>query len=177
MQTYGQRSIKYLEDREVRKLISKSANPLLLEFVYYLGLRRGEVSLIRRSDVTEHGVVVTVLKSGRKGGERERYLMPLEGDLRRRILELKLSHQHEYLFPGYKGKGLTGDAIENIWRKVCPDHGPHVLRHSRAMAMSQAGYSLEECQAWLRHTSINSTQVYYHITASRLKDIAKAMAK
>lgn len=175
--TFGSQRIKYLTDKEVRRHIAKSANPLLFEFIYYLGLRRGEVGLIRRDDVESRGVWVTVLKSARKGGDRERYFMPLEGGLKRRILELKMSHSHDYLFPGYNGTGITGGAIAKMWNKVCKSAGVHCLRHSRAVRLYEAGYSAEEAMTWLRHKSIASTLVYYKVTGSRMKSIAQAMAR
>jgi integrase len=169
---YGQRPFRYLEDKEVRRLIAKSPNPLVLEFVYWFGLRRGEVGLVRRSDVEPNGVWITALKRRKDF----RQFMPLEGPLKFKVFEHLLSHQSEYLFPGYSGRGLSGNAVSAIWHKVSPC-GVHILRHSRGQWFSDNGFPIEEASWWLRHSTLKSTECYYSISATRAAKIAKAMAR
>lgn len=170
--TFGESPFKWLPDAEVKRLIAKSRFPLLLETVYFYGLRRSEVGLIKREDVTADGIWIHALK--RRGDFKQ--FMPLLPPLKGKILKHLMGHCHSYLFPGYKGNGISGEAVAFIWRQVAPGVGAHCLRRSRAMWFSENGRSREDCQWWLRQADINSTEPYYTISATRAKSIAIAMA-
>jgi len=78
------------------------------------------------------------------------------------------------LFPTRTGRRLSRDAIA---RRVdvhvatategCPSLAakqitPHVLRHTAAMALLQAGVDVSVIALWLGHEDIRSTQAYLH---------------
>ncbi|RJO62636.1 MAG: site-specific integrase [Dehalococcoidia bacterium] len=171
--TYGERRLRWLPEVEVRQIIARSANPLLLDTVFFYGLRRSEVGLIKRSDVERDGIWITALKRRKPF----RQFMPLVEPLKSKLLKYLMSHGHEYLFPGYSGHGVSGEMVAKIWRDAAPKGvSAHVLRHSRAMAFSEKGMPIEDCSYWLRHSSIKSTECYYKISATRAKNIALAMA-
>jgi integrase len=165
---YGRKAIRYLPDNEIRALIKRSSQPLLLEVMYFYGLRRAEVGLIKSTDVESDGIWITALK--RRGNYRQ--FMPFSDELKNKIQSHLASHNSEYLFPGYNGKGISGTGVAAIWKQVCPELSAHGLRHARAMWFSENGLPIEECSWWLRHSSISSTQVYYSISATRAKKIA-----
>ncbi len=170
--TFGEKRIKWLPDAEVRRLIAMSDQSVLLGVVYFYGLRRGEVGLIRREDVESQGIWIHALK--RKGDFKQ--FMPLENPLKARVFEHLLSHNKPYLFPGYRGKGISGGAVAATWRRVAPGTGVHCLRHSRCMWFSENDMPIESASYWLRHASLKSTESYYKISATRAKLIAQAMA-
>jgi site-specific recombinase XerD len=78
------------------------------------------------------------------------------------------------LFPTRTGRRLSRDAVEqrvNVHAKVatvnCPSLAikqlhPHVLRHSCAMSLLQAGVDTTVIALWLGHADIRSTQPYLH---------------
>lgn len=80
----------------------------------------------------------------------------------------------EPLFPTRTGRRLSTDAVERLVRKHattaatrCPsirvEHlHPHVLRHSCAMALLQAGVDTAVIALWLGHADIRSTNIYLH---------------
>ena len=53
---------------------------------------------------------------------------------------------------------------------------PHVLRHSAAMALLQAGVDVSVIALWLGHESVSTTQVYLHAHLA-LKEAALAKVK
>jgi site-specific recombinase XerD len=78
------------------------------------------------------------------------------------------------LFPTRQGTPLTRDAIEHLLAKYvtiatasCPSLKTkrvtaHVLRHSTAMQLLQAGVDSSVIALWLGHESTQSTQIYLH---------------
>ena len=78
------------------------------------------------------------------------------------------------LFPTRTGRRLSRDAVERRVRthaataaQTCPSlparrvH-PHVLRHSCAMSLLQAGVDTSVIALWLGHAGVRSTDAYFH---------------
>lgn len=78
------------------------------------------------------------------------------------------------LFPSRRGSRLSRDAVEFLLAKYvasakerCPSLRPknvtaHVLRHTAAMLLRQAGVDTTAIALWLGHESLKSTQIYLH---------------
>jgi integrase/recombinase XerD len=78
------------------------------------------------------------------------------------------------LFPNIRGGRLSSDAVQYmltkyvaIARTLCPSLkqkqvSPHVLRHTAAMELLQAGVDCSVIALWLGHESVETTQVYLH---------------
>ncbi|MGH2843624.1 MAG: tyrosine-type recombinase/integrase [Solirubrobacteraceae bacterium] len=89
------------------------------------------------------------------------------------------------LFPTRRGKRLSRDAVEDLLAKHiataaagCPsltrkNVTPHVLRHTTAMQLLDAGNDITVIALWLGHESIQSTQTYLHASL-KLKEQALA---
>lgn len=82
------------------------------------------------------------------------------------------------VFPSARGTVLSLDALAKIVSKhaataaaTCPSIAekrvtPHVLRHTAAMQLRQAGVDLSVIALWLGHESIETTQMYLHADLS-----------
>ena len=82
------------------------------------------------------------------------------------------------LFPSRKGGALSRDAVERLVAKYaasaacrCPSLrnktvSPHVLRHTSAMRLLEAGVDRSVIALWLGHESIETTEMYLHADLS-----------
>ena len=80
----------------------------------------------------------------------------------------------DVLFPSNRGGRLSGDAIQWLISKhaataarQCPSIKtkhitPHVLRHTCAMTLLQAGIDTSVIALWLGHEGVQTTQIYLH---------------
>lgn len=96
------------------------------------------------------------------------------------------AHPGGPLFPTRRGSGVSRDAIEHRLAhytakasNACPSlHGKvvtaHVLRHTTAMRLLHAGVDTSLIALWLRHVSVETTQIYLHADMT-LKE--KALAR
>ena len=78
----------------------------------------------------------------------------------------------ETVFPNARGRVLSGDGVRYILAKHigtasrgCPsllrkNVTPHVLRHTTAMELLQAGVDRAVIALWLGHESVETTQIY-----------------
>ena len=87
--------------------------------------------------------------------------------------------------PTCTGGRLSADSVQSLLAKYvrvaserCPSLAskqvsPHVLRHSAAMELLQAGVDCSVIEPWLGHESIETTQTYLHAHLA-LKEAALA---
>lgn len=135
------------------------------------GLRLAELTGLRRQDVAlgpcGH---VQCLGKGRK--ERG---TPLT-DSASRVLGCWMKElgpsETAFLFPSRSGGRMSADAVQDlvakhvvVARKTCPSLErkrvtPHVLRHTSAMELMQAGVDRSMIALWLGHVSVETTQIY-----------------
>lgn len=149
------------------------------------GLRVSELAGLRVQDVVlGTGAHVHCLGKGRK--ERCTPLRKEAVAVLRAWLRERAAAPSDPLFPNVRGGTLSRDGVEYLLAKHveaarlrCPTLkekrvSPHVLRHSTAMDLLQAGVDSSVIALWLGHESVETTQIYL---AANLQLKERALAK
>ena len=139
------------------------------------GLRLSEITGSTRDDlVLGTGAHVRVIGKGRK--ERCSPLAKPTAAVLKGWLREPSKGQGRLLFPNVKGERLSVHGVKYMLNKhaasaakVCPSlkHKQvtvHVLRHTMALEMLQAGVDRAVIALWLGHESVETTQIYLEAT-------------
>ncbi len=156
-------------------------NRAMLECLYATGIRVSElVGITRQQLMTQEGVLRV---RGKGGKERivpigrialewiQRYLTENRPGL------IKQKRTNDVLFLNRRGTPISRVSVWNIIQEAAKSAGlkkriyPHILRHSFATHMLEAGADLRAVQKLLGHSDISTTQIYTHIDRSYLKQI------
>lgn len=132
---------------------------LALEFTILTAARTGEVLGATWAEVDADRAVWTVPAARMKAGREHR--VPLSP---RAVEILKLTRQlgRDWLFPGKKGKQMSGMTMAMLLRRADMEVTVHGFRSSfRDWAAETTAYSHEVCEAALAHTVGNKTEAAY----------------
>ena len=154
---------------------------LLLMILYYTGIRLSELVGLREKQVDSGNRTIKVLGKGNK--ERvipvnEMLVAAVREYCSKKRAELE-DPDTEFLLVGKKGRKLYPQYVYRAVREylaqvtTIDQKSPHVLRHTFATHLMNAGAELNSVKELLGHASLAATQVYTHNTIEKLKDIYK----
>ncbi|MGH9099767.1 MAG: tyrosine-type recombinase/integrase [Acidimicrobiales bacterium] len=173
--------ISYLTTKETTALLSAPdltsrigrRDRALLLVAVRTGLRVSELAGLRRGDVViEPHAAVSCLGKGRK--HRTTPIDATTVKALRAWMAESVGEPSDPLFAGPQRQPLSRDAISKIVArhaaeavKSCPSLAakrvtPHVLRHTCAMQLLDAGVDVAVIALWLGHESIRTTDIYQH---------------
>ncbi len=160
-------------------------NLALLHLLYSTGLRVSELSKLNRNDINMDTREFRVIGKGRKARivflsetaveHVNRYLSMRDDSFEPLFLSQSNRSTHD-IAQGEKRR-LQPQAIERVVREITIKAGilkkvtPHTLRHTFATELLRHGADIRSVQELLGHSSITTTQIYTHLTDSRLKDV------
>lgn len=135
------------------------------------GLRLSELTGLTRDDISlGTGAYVRVIGKGRK--ERCTPLTQQTVAVLRTWLQEPARGDSQVAFPNREGARLSSDGVQYLLakhvdraRQICPSLRakrvfPHLLRHTAAMNLLQAGVDTAVIAMWLGHESVETTHVY-----------------
>ena len=148
----------------------------LLELLYSSGLRLSELVGLNRGDVDNTSSLLRVRGKGR----RERIVPVGRQALAAVTRYLTASGRREAradlpVFANARGQRLSGRTVQRVVRRRLGELAgglgvtPHALRHSFASHLLDRGADLRAIQELLGHRSLASTQIYTHVSPSRLR--------
>jgi len=151
----------------------------ILELFYNCGLRRQELINLNLHDIDLRNLQIRVLGKG----SRER-IVPLGRAALHAIVkwldnrkEICCDQSETALFVNHRGRRVTGAQVYHRVRHYLKQvteldkAHPHVLRHSFATHLLDAGADLMAVKEMLGHSTLSTTQIYTHVSAGRLKAV------
>ncbi|REE00130.1 site-specific recombinase XerD [Marinoscillum furvescens DSM 4134] len=160
---------KVLAKADVLKMIDRTHNVkhrCIISLLYSAGLRRQELLNLEIGDIDSHRMTVTV----RQGKGRKDRISLLSTHLLTDPRVYYLAHRPKvYLFEGKEGMPYSSSSVRKIILKAAKLAGikqhvtPHMLRHSFATHLLEAGTDLRYVQLLLGHTSSKTTEIYTHV--------------
>jgi integrase/recombinase XerD len=166
------------------RLASGMRDKAMLELLYATGIRVSELVSLNLSDVNLNMGFIKCFGKGSKERIIPLGRLAIEGVsryLERGRPMLKKRGQEEALFLNHHGRRLSRQGFWKIIKKYAQlanshkEITPHTLRHSFATHLLENGADLRSVQEMLGHADISTTQIYTHVTRSRLKEVyAKA---
>lgn len=177
-----------LSTSEVEKLLSINVktsldmrNKAMIELLYATGLRVTELIELKQSDF--HRTMGFVRCIGK--GSKER-IIPV-GDIALQAVNdyldqarpklVKQNQSENTLFLNHHGRPLTRQGFWKIMKQLAQQVGikkrisPHMLRHSFATHLLENGADLRAVQEMLGHEDISTTEIYTHVTRTRMKEV------
>ncbi|WP_316736326.1 tyrosine-type recombinase/integrase [Pedobacter aquatilis] len=181
----------FIETEKINQLLDKDGifdesfastrDNLVIELLFGAGIRLSELIQLKETDIDFYGETLKVL--GKRNKER---IIPINKQLINQLnsyLQLKkLQKFNNNLFNLIVTNTGAVAYPKLIYRIVSSylalvstsnKRSPHVLRHSYATSLLNAGADLNAIKELLGHASLAATQVYTHNSIERLKTIYK----
>lgn len=149
---------------------------VVLELLFSTGLRVSELCALSKETFLLENDELRLLVNGK--GSKERILQIATPELLRLVetycseFHAEIQAQGAILF-NRRGNPLTPQSVRRIIRKYLKKIGiefhitPHMFRHTFATSLLEAGMDIRYIQSLLGHSSISTTQIYTHVTASQ----------
>lgn len=152
----------------------------MFEVLYATGIRVTELVTLNLADVNLDAGFIRCLGKGNK--ER---IVPIGSVAIKAVStylnsgrpKLVRSREMRSLFVNHHGRQLTRQGFWKLLKKYARESGidanitPHTLRHSFATHLLENGADLRAVQEMLGHADISTTQIYTHVTKSRLREV------
>jgi site-specific recombinase XerD len=168
-----------LSKKDILRMIEKTQNlqhKLIIMFLYYAGLRLHEVQNLNweNLDFERKTIQLKIAK-----GEHERVIF-LHDKIIDAIQQFKIPREG-LVFESNRGKKYSEETIQAIVKnsakkaEIQKKVHPHMLRHSFATHLLEAGADIRYIQKLLGHKSLQTTQIYTHVANKDIKNLANLL--
>ncbi|MEO5335951.1 MAG: tyrosine-type recombinase/integrase [Magnetospirillum sp. WYHS-4] len=157
---------------------------LAVEMLYATGMRVGELTALHLSDIDlEDGTIRIIGK-----GNRERRAFLVEEPTRRLLRAYVAARPAtgplgERLFLTSGGATATPQTVRILLRRAAEDAGltrritPHMLRHTAATHLIEAGVDIRFVQKLLGHANLATTEIYTHVSDTSLREVMEGAVR
>lgn len=146
-------------------LETNQRNRLILQLLFFCGLRVSELTSLKWSDVKDNGSTAYVHVTG-KGNKQRTLIIPVL--LWQQIKAFKgNADNNSPVFPSRKGgnhltQKAVWDVVSTASNRIGISASPHWLRHTHATLALQNGADVHQVSTSLGHASIATTSKYLH---------------
>lgn len=168
---------KVLSKKDVLTMINSCQNikhKCILSMLYSAGLRRQELINLKIEDIDSERMLIKVIQGK---GKKDRYTLLSETCLLDLRVYYKQYQPKNYLFEGINGEKYSGSSIAQIITaaatkaRIRQRVTPHMLRHSFATHLLEAGTDLRYIQSLLGHNSSKTTEIYTQVSVGHMNSI------
>jgi integrase/recombinase XerD len=183
-----QRLPKVLSEKEIDRLLeqpgattpAKLRDKAMLELMYATGVRVSELVSLKLGDLNMDMGYIRCFGKGSKerivpmGGSAQNALTDYLDRARPKIVRRAAE---DTLFLNHHGRKMSRQGFWQIIQAAARRVDiktvvtPHMLRHSFATHLLDHGADLRAVQEMLGHADISTTQIYTHVTRTRLKEV------
>jgi site-specific recombinase XerD len=155
--------------QQIAKIENKKHKAIIM-LAYSTGMRVSEVCNLKITDIDSKRMIITIRQSK---GKKDRIVA-----LSQKVLEtLRAYHLEfkpkEYVFNGQFDLQYSSRSCNQIVKKYLgKDYHFHLLRHSNATALLEAGTDIRIIQKHLGHASSKTTEIYTHVSTNILQKMA-----
>jgi integrase len=129
----------------------------LFLFYLYTGVRRTEALRVTWSDVDFKGKAVRIEGTKSETSKRTLYMLP--------EVETLLIRQRERGLKGARVFPYAPNYIDRVFRRICPNHHLHDLRHTFITRCAESGINVNVTQRLAGHSDVKLTlRIYTHVT-------------
>ena len=148
--------------QELLHAASTNKEIILVTLLYYLGVRKDEVRLLKKCDIKLQGGSLHFTVTGKGNKTRT---VPLSKTKSTYIKPLLDAIPNGYVFKGRFGGPMSKSGLHKMMKRVCnrvgfPQVSCHWLRHCHCSHLLAAGAPLAACRDRLGHVSITTTNTY-----------------
>lgn len=166
---------KVIAKELIIKMIGLTENikhKLIIKLLYSSGIRLSELLGLKRKDIDFDRNIINI--RGGKGAKDRITLLSesLKNDLLRYYS--KMQFKTEYVLEGHNGlysKKSVQKILETAGKKVGIKVHPHMLRHSFATHLLEAGTDIRYIQKLLGHSDMKTTEIYTTVSNRELSKI------
>lgn len=188
--------IKYLDTAELSRLFNaikadqtkhRIRNEAIFRLAEYCALRISEVGLI---DIQDYNPINHNIYCRRLKNSNANTIKILDTEVIRALEDYLLIRDLYYpkisqtgttaLFVSQHGKPISPKLLDKLMRQyaktACLPKDKqhfHVLKHTRAVELGDAGVEIKDIQWWLGHRSINNTLIYAQFTTTQQQTLYK----
>lgn len=168
---------KYRQAVTISQKESTLRDALIIELLFSTGMRISELTHLKISDLNLTNNTIRIFGKGAK----ERIMCITNAEIKKMINKY-LDTRHscsDYIFLNRLENRLSEQSVRNMISRYAKETGisihitPHMFRHTFATELHNADVDIRYIQQLLGHSSISTTQIYTHISTSKMGEILR----
>lgn len=160
------KALTIVQQQEFIKALDGKRVKWLMLFYLYTGVRRAEATALEWADIDEAERLILI--KGTKTADSYRHILLTDEvkailDEQRKQIERERGTKYESKHPE-KVFDYSPSYISQVFKKICPTHHLHDLRHTYITRCAECGINVNVCQQLVGHSTPQMTMgIYTHV--------------